>query len=204
MEPEEPVIRYEKEAPGDMIHIDIKRLGRIEGIGHRITGDRKGQANPRSRKQGGHGWEYLHLAVDDHSRLAYSEILPDEKRKSCLRFLFNALRFFRRYGVKVHRVMTDNGVSFRSHRYAKALRMLNIKHKRTKPYTPKTNGKVERFVQTSLREWAYAKPYESSAKRTESLTPFLHHYNYHRPHFGIKGYTPVSRLPQNNLLRRDN
>lgn len=100
LEPEEPVIRYEKEAPGDMIHIDIKRLGRIEGVGHRITGDRKGQANPRSRKQGGHGWEYLHLAVDDHSRLAYSEILPDEKRKSCLRFLFNALRFFRRYASK--------------------------------------------------------------------------------------------------------
>jgi transposase InsO family protein len=97
--------------------------------------------------------------------LAYSEILPDEKRKSCLRFLFNALRFFRRYGVKVHRVMTDKGVSFRSHRYAKALRMLNIKHKRTKPYTPKTNGKVERFVQTSLREWAYAKPYEATKTR---------------------------------------
>lgn len=203
LEPKAQILRYEKEAPGDMIHIDIKRLGRIEGIGHRITGDRKGQANPRSRKQGGNGWEYLHLAVDDHSRLAYSEILPDEKRKSCLRFLFNALRFFRRYGVKVHRVMTDNGVSFRSHRYAKALRMLNIKHKRTKPYTPKTNGKAERFVQTALREWAYAKPYESSAKRTESLTPFLHHYNYHRPHFGIKGDTPVSRLPQNNLLRHD-
>ncbi len=147
--------------------------------------------------------------------MAYSEILPDEKRKSCLRFLFNALRFFRRYGVKVHRVMTGanvyrerqaltSGVSFRSHRYAKALRMLNIKHKRTKPYTPKTNGKVERFVQTSLREWAYAKPYETSAKRLECLTPFLHHYNDHRPHFGIKGNTPVSRLPTNNLLRHDN
>ncbi len=203
LEPKAQIVRYEKEAPGDMIHIDIKKLGRIEGIGHRITGDRKGQANPRSRKQGGHGWEYLHLAVDDHSRLAYSEILPDEKRKSCLRFLFNALRFFRRYGVKVHRVMTDNGVSFRSYRYAKALRMLKIKHKRTKPYTPKTNGKAERFVQTSLREWAYAKPYETSAKRLESLTPFLHHYNYHRPHFGIEGNTPVSRLPQNNLLRHD-
>jgi len=203
LEPKAQILRYEKQAPGDMIHIDIKKLGRIEGIGHRITGDRHGQSNPRARKQGGHGWEYLHLAVDDHSRLAYSEVLPDEKRKSCLRFLFNALRFFRKYGVKVHRVMTDNGVSFRSLRYANALRLLKIKHKRTKPYTPKTNGKVERFVQTSLREWAYARPYETSAKRTESLMPFLHHYNYHRPHFGINGNTPVSRLPMSNLLRHD-
>ena len=142
-----------------MIHIDIKKLGRIDGIGHRITGDRTGQSNLRGRKEGGKGWEYLHLAVDDHSRLAYSEIFPDETRKSGLTVLFNALRFFRSHAVRVWRVMTDNGASFRSNRYAKALRMLSIKHKRTKPYTPRTNGKVERFVQTSLREWAYATPY---------------------------------------------
>jgi transposase len=111
LNPKPQIIRYERSAPGEMIHIDIKKLGRIEGIGHRITGDRVGQSNPRSRKQGGKGWEYLHLAVDDHSRLAYSEILPDEKRASCLTFLFNALRFFKRHGVRVERVMTDNGTS---------------------------------------------------------------------------------------------
>lgn len=198
LEPKPPVIRYEKENPGDMIHIDIKRLGRIEGIGHRFTGNRKGQSNGR-----GKGWEYLHLAVDDHSRLAYSEIFPDEKRKSCIRFLFNALRFFRSHGIKVYRVMTDNGTSLKSHRYRKALRMLKITHKRTRPYTPKTNGKAERFVQTSLREWAYAKPYHHSDERRKSLLPFLHHYNYHRPHFGLNGKTPISRLSVNNLLRHD-
>lgn len=198
LEPKPPVLRYEKKMPGEMIHIDIKRLGRIDGIGHRITGDRKGQSNGR-----GKGWEYLHLAVDDHSRLAYSEIMPDEKRASCVRFLLNALRFFRSHGVRVWRVMTDNGASFRSYRYAKALRLLAIKHKRTKPFTPQTNGKAERFVQTSLREWAYERPYHSSEQRTQSLLPWLHHYNYHRPHFGLKGKTPISRIPLNNLLRHD-
>lgn len=203
LDPKPEIIRYEKQTPGEMIHIDIKKLGRIEGIGHRITGDRKGQSNPRSRKQGGKGWEYLHLAVDDHSRLAYSEIFPDETRKSCLKFLFNALRFFKRHAVKVERVMTDNGVSFRSHRYAKALRRLHIKHKRTRPYTPRTNGKAERFVQTSLREWAYAKPYVHSDERALALPLFLERYNHHRPHCGINGKTPISRLAQNNLSRHD-
>lgn len=196
--PPEPMRRYERERPGEIIHIDIKKLGRFERTGHRITGDRRGQSNSR-----GVGWEYLHLAIDDHSRLAYSEILPNEKRSSCLRFLFNALRFFRAYGVKVLRVMTDNGVSFRSHRYAKALRMLKIKHLRTKPYTPKTNGKAERFVQTSLREWAYARAYQHSDERASQLTHWLHAYNWHRPHGGIGYKSPVSRLglPQDNLLR---
>lgn len=203
LDPKPKIIRYEKDNPGDMIHIDIKKLGRIEGVGHRITGDRKGQSNPRGRKQGGHGWEYVHLAVDDHSRLAYSEIHPDEKRKSCIGFLLNALRFFRAHGIKVHAVMTDNGVSFRSCRYAKALRLLKISHKRTRAYTPRTNGKAERFVQTSLREWAYARAYEHSSDRAGALLPFLHHYNYHRPHFGINGKTPISRLPVNNLSRHD-
>jgi transposase InsO family protein len=121
----------------------------------------------------------VHLAIDDHSRLAYSEILHDEKRSSCLRFLFNALRFFRGLGVRVERVMTDNGSSFRSHRYAKALRRLKIKHLRTRPYTPKTNGKAERFVQTSLREWAYATAYSSSEERAAELPIWLHRYNWH-------------------------
>jgi transposase InsO family protein len=221
LDPRVAIIRYEKKHPGEMIHIDIKKLGRIEGIGHRITGERAGQSAPRSRKEGGKGWEYLHLAVDDHSRLAYSEILPDETRRCCLKFLFNALRFFRHHGVRVFGVMTDNCVSFRSHRYAKALRMLKIKHMRTRPYTPRTNGKAERFVRTSLREWAkltkgssrqsllewsaegYAKPYNHSSERAAALLPFLHNYNHHRPHFGINGRPPISRISVNNLTRHD-
>jgi transposase InsO family protein len=198
LEPAEPVLRYEREHPGDLIHIDIKKLGRFDRVGHRITGDRTGQSNSR-----GIGWEYVHLAIDDHSRLAYSEIFPDEKRRSCLRFLCNALRFFRAHGVKVYRVMTDNGVSFRSHRYAKALRMLKIKHLRTRPYTPKTNGKAERLVQTALREWAYARAYQHSDQRAAELPYWLHRYNWHRPHGSLKGKTPISRLglTQDNLLR---
>ena len=198
LEPAEPVRRYERAAPGEIIHIDIKKLGKFNRIGHRITGDRTGQSNTR-----GVGWEYVHLAIDDHSRLAYSEILPDEKRASCLRFLFNALRFFRSLGVNVQRVMTDNGVSFRSLRYAKALRLLRIKHLRTKPYTPRTNGKAERFVQTSLREWAYAHAYETSDDRAAELPVWLHRYNWHRPHGSLGSKPPISRLviTKDNLLR---
>jgi transposase InsO family protein len=198
LEPAEPVRRYEREHPGEIIHIDIKKLGRFNSIGHRITGDRTGQSNAR-----GVGWEYLHLAIDDHSRVAFSEILPDEKRRSCLRFLFNALRFFRAHGVRVQRVMTDNGTSFRSRRYAKALRLLRIKHMRTKPYTPKTNGKAERLVQTALREWAYAKAYLNSDQRAADLPIWLHRYNWHRPHASLKANVPISRLglTEDNVLR---
>jgi transposase InsO family protein len=198
LEPAEPIRRYEREHPGEIVHIDIKKLGRFNGVGHRMTGDRQGQSKGR-----GVGWEYLHLAIADHSRVAYSEILPDEKRRSCLRFLFNALRFFRAHAVKVERVMTDNGSSFRSFRYAKALRLLGIKHLRTKPYTPKTNGKAERFVQTALREWAYAKAYLHSDDRAAELPDWLHRYNWHRPHAGLKAKTPISRLglTEDNVLR---
>ena len=191
----EPVRRYERTAPGEIIHIDIKKLGKFSRTGHRITRDRTGQSNTR-----GVGWEHVHLAIDDHSRLAYSEILPDEKRRSCLRFLFNALRFFRNLGIRVERVMTDNGSSFRSHRYAKALRRLKIKHLRTRPYTPRTNGKAERFVQTSLREWAYARAYSTSEERAAELPIWLHRYNWHRPHGSIGSKPPISRLS----LPRDN
>ena len=198
LEPAEPIRRYERATPGEIVHIDIKKLGKFNRIGHRITGDRIGQSNTR-----GVGWEYVHLAIDDHSRLAYSEILPDEKRGSSLRFLFNALRFFRSLGVKVERVMTDNGSSFRSRRYAKALRRLRVKHLRTKPYTPKTNGKAERFVQTSLREWAYARAYDTSQQRAAELPIWLHRYNWHRPHGGIGAKPPISTiaLTKDNLLR---
>ena len=198
LEPAQPVRRYERAHPGEIIHIDIKKLGKFNRIGHRITGDRTGQSNTR-----GVGWEYVHLAIDDHSRVSYSEILPDEKRGSCLRFLFNALRFFRSLGVKVYRVMTDNGSSFRSFRYRKALRLLRIKHLRTRPYTPKTNGKAERFVQTSLREWAYAQAYPTCDHRAQELPLWLHRYNWHRPHSSIGAKPPISRLglTQDNLLR---
>ena len=201
LEPAEPIRRYERAAPGEIVHIDIKKLGKFNRIGHRITGGRIGQS--KSRRV---GWEYVHLAIDDHSRLAYSEILPDEKRTSCLRFLFNALRFFRGFGVRVERVMTDNGSSFRSHRYAKALRRLRIKHLRTKPYTPRTNGKAERFVQTSLREWAYARAYSTSQHRAAELPIWLHRYNWHRPHGGIGAKPPISRiaLTKDNVLRLHN
>ena len=197
LEPAEPTRRYEREHPGEIIHIDIKKLGRFNRIGHRITGDRQGQSNSR-----GVGWEYLHLAIDDHSRVAYAAILPDEKRSSCLRFLFDALRFYRTHGVHVQRIMTDNGVSFRSRRYAKALRWLKIKHLRTKPYTPKTNRKAERFVQTSLREWAYAQAYLTSDQRAQNLPGWLHNYNWHRPHHSLKSKPPISRLSltKDNLL----
>ena len=197
LEPAEPIRRYERAAPGEIVHIDIKKLGKFNRIGHRITGGRIGQSKSRR------GWEYVHLAIDDHARLAYSEILPDEKRTSCLRFLFNALRFFRGFGVRVERIMTDNGSSFRSHRYAKALRRLRIKHLRTKPYTPRTNGKAERFVQTSLREWAYARAYSTSQHRAAELPIWLHRYNWHRPHGGIGAKPPISKiaLTKDNVLR---
>jgi transposase InsO family protein len=198
LEPAEPVRRYERAHPGELLHIDIKKLGKFNRVGHRITGDRTGQSNSR-----GAGWEHLHLAIDDPSRLAYSEVLPDEKRRSCIRFLLNALRFFRNHGVKVQRVMTDNGSSFRSRRYAKTLRLLNIKHSRARPYTPKTNGKAERFVQTSLREWAYARAYANSQERAEELPRWLARYNCLRPHGSLRSMPPISRIDPtgNNLLR---
>ena len=198
LEPAEPVRRYERDRPGELIHIDTKKLGRFARTGHRITGDRTGQSKTR-----GIGWEVLHLAIDDHSRLAYSEILPDEKRGTCRRFLLRALRFFRRYGVVVERVMTDNGSAFKSRGYARDLRRLGIAHKRTRPYTPRTNGKAERFVQTSLREWAYAKASETSDQRRDELGAFLFRYNWQRPHSSLNAKPPISRLglSENNLLR---
>jgi transposase InsO family protein len=195
--PQAPVIRYECERPGELIHIDSKRLGRIDGIGHRITGDRKGQSNKR-----GTGWEALHVAIDDASRLAYTEILPNEKQQSALAFLERALAFFARHGVHVERVMTDNGSAYKSHAFRAALTEKSIRHKRTRPYRPQTNGKAERFIQTSLREWIYGKAYASSAERTAAMKPWLTHYNTKRPHSALKNMPPCQRL--NNLLGNDN
>jgi transposase InsO family protein len=194
----EPVRRYEREHPGDMIHIDIKKLGRFDKIGHRITGDRTGQSNSR-----GVGWEFVHVCIDDHSRVAFSQILPDEKAESAVSFLKAAVAYYKSLGVTVTRVMTDNGSCYKAFDFRDACQEIGLKHKRTKPYTPKTNGKAERFIQTALREWAYAQAYPTSDRRAEELPHWLHRYNWHRPHGGIKSQTPISRLglTEDNLLR---
>jgi transposase InsO family protein len=191
-----PARRYERAAPGELIHIDTKKLGRIGGIGHRITGDRTGAGRNR-----GIGWEHLHVAIDDASRLAYTELLPDERQDSACAFLARALAFFAAHGVKVERVMTDNGSAYRSHAFRAALAKAGLRHIRTRPYTPRTNGKAERFIQTSLREWAYARAYTSSAERTRAMLPFIDRYNTNRPHSALAGQTPWLRL--NNLLGND-
>ncbi len=201
LEPAEPVRRYERETPGEMIHIDIKKLGRFDKIGHRITGDRTGQSNSRSI-----GWEFVHVCIDDHSRVAFSQILPDEKAESAVAFLKAAVDYYKSLGVTVTRVMTDNGSCYKAFDFRDACQELDLKHKRTKPYTPKTNGKAERFIQTALREWAYAQAYLTSDRRAEELPIWLHQYNWHRPHAGIKSQTPISRLglTEDNLLRLHN
>lgn len=197
LEPAPPVLRYERERPGELIHIDIKKLGRFEAQGHRVTGDR--QAG-RSR---GAGWEYVHVCIDDASRIAFSQIKPDERKRSAVAFLKAAVAYYARLGVKVERVMTDNGSCYRSMAFKRACQRLGLKHIRTRPYTPRTNGKAERFIQTSLREWAYARAYSSSRQRADELPFFLHHYNWHRPHGSISDTPPISRLglSEDNLLR---
>ena len=202
LEPAEPVRRYERAAPGEMIHIDIKKLGRFEQIGHRITGDRTRQSSRRGNGWGA-GWEFVHVCIDDHSRIAFSQIKPDEKADSAVPFLKAAVAYYKSLGIKVERVMTDNGPCYKSFAFRDACIDLGIKHIRTKPYTPKTNGKAERFIQTSLREWAYAQAYPTSDRRGEDLPIGLHRYNWHRPHGVIKSQTPFSRLGQSeeNLLR---
>jgi transposase InsO family protein len=198
LEPAVPIIRYERKTPGEMIHIDIKKLGRFDRVGHRITGDRTGQSNSR-----GIGWEFVHVAIDDASRIAFSLVMPNEKKESATAFLKAALAYYESLGVTVARVMTDNGSCYRSFDFRDACRVLRLKHIRTKPYTPKTNGKAERFIQTALREWAYAQAYPTSQRRAEELPFWLHRYNWHRPHGGIKSQTPISRLAlsEDNLLR---
>lgn len=198
LEPAEPVRRYERERPGELIHIDIKKLGKFNQIGHRITGDRTGQSNSR-----GVGWEFVHVCIDDASRIAFSQIKPDERKRSAVAFLKAAVAYYANLGVIVERVMTDNGSCYRSFAFRNACRRLGLKHIRTKPYTPKTNGKAERFVQTCLREWAYARAYPNSKQRAEELPFFIHRYNWHRPHGAIGAKPPISRLglAGNNLLR---
>jgi transposase InsO family protein len=198
LEPAEPVRRYQREHPGELIHIDIKKLGRFEKVGHRITGDRKGQSNSR-----GVGWEFVHVCIDDASRIAFTQIKPDETRRSAIVFLRAAVAYYESLGIKVERVMTDNGSCYKSHAFARACKRLGLRHIRTRPYTPKTNGKAERFIQTALREWAYAQAYDTSDQRADEMPIWLHRYNWHRPHGGISSQTPISRLgiTGNNLLR---
>jgi transposase InsO family protein len=195
LDPKPEVIRYERSAPGEMIHLDIKKLGRFDVEGHRITGDR------RKGSSRGAGWDFLHVCVDDASRLAYTEILPSERKADTTDFLNRALAWLARHGVAVQRVMTDNGSAYRSGLFRQAVADAGARHVRTRPYTPRTNGKAERFIQTSLREWAYARPYASSAERSLAIRPWTDTYNLHRPHAGIKGLTPWQRV--NNLLGND-
>ena len=198
LEPAEPRPRYERAAPGEIIHIDIKKLGKFSRIGHRITGDRHGQSNTR-----GIGWEFVHVAIDDHSRVARIDIFPDEKKQSAVAFLKATVAYYRNLGVTVDRVMTDNGSCYRSFAFARACKRLRIKHIRTRPYTPQTNGKAERFIQTALREWAYATAFETSDQRRDELPRWLHRYNWHRPHASLGQKAPISRLglKRNNLVR---
>jgi transposase InsO family protein len=197
LEPPEPPNRYERRHPGELIHVDVKKLGRIgAGAGHRVHGDRR----QRSR---GVGWEYVHVCVDDATRLAHVEVLDDERAVSAVAFLRRALAFYRRHGIHVQRVMTDNGSAYRSTIHALACRALGLKHLRTRPYRPRTNGKAERFIRTLLAGWAYGAIYRDSTQRTTALSVWLEHYNYRRPHGALNHQPPVSRLTQltgNNLL----
>ncbi len=191
LDPPVPVVRYEKQRPGELIHLDVKKLGRFQGIGHRITG-----LHANVHRSRGSGWEFVHVCIDDFSRLAYVEILEDEKGPTTVGFLKRALAWLAGHGVKVQRVMTDNGTNYRSNVFKAALARLRLGHSRTKPYTPRTNGKAERFIQTMLREWAYARPYASSARRRVVLAPWLRKYNERRPHGGIGGAPPITRLKE--------
>ena len=185
LDPKPEIIRYNRDNPGELIHIDIKKLGRIDGIGHRITGDRTGQSNKR-----GTGWEFLHVAIDDASRLAYIELMANERKESAVAFANRAIDWFAGHGVMTERIMSDNGSAYRSGAFRDLLAGRTIKHKRTRPYTPRTNGKAERFIQTSLREWAYAQAYDSSADRAKAMQPWIDGYNTERPHSALGAVAP--------------
>ena len=187
LQPTEPVQRYEHAAPGELLHIDTKKLGRIERLGHRITGDRRDTVDRA-------GWEMLFVAVDDHARIAFTQMQPDERAPSAVAFLRAAAAYYAGLGVTVRRVLTDNGSAFRSSAWRETCVELGIVHKRTRAYRPQTNGKAERFIQSALREWAYGIAYHHSSERTAMLAKWQHHYNWHRPHAGIGGVPPMHRL----------
>jgi transposase InsO family protein len=194
LDPPPPVRRYEYAAPGDLLHLDTKKLGRFHRVGSRITGN-------HHKRSLGAGFEVAHVCIDDHSRLAYAEVLPNERKETTGAFLARALDHFQALGVSVTRIMTDNGSAYRSSLIADLCRSRRMRHIFTRPYTPRTNGKAERFIQTAMREWAYARSYDHSQQRADALPAWLHAYNHHRPHTGIAGRTPISRLPRDNLLQ---
>ena len=191
--------RYERATPGELLHLDVKKLGRVTRIGHRITGDRSGP-------YGQAGWEYVHVAIDDTSRVAYAQVLPDEQGDSTAAFLRAAVAYYAGLGLTIREVLTDNGGGYRSRVFARACSDLGLKHRYTRPYTPRTNGKAERFIQTALREWAYARAYSRSEQRIGELPRFLHGYNWHRPHASLAAQPPITRigLKRNNLMRLHN
>jgi transposase InsO family protein len=197
LEPAEPVHRYERQRPGELIHIDIKKLGRFARAGHRATGRRQGCRNE------GAGWEFVHVAIDDHSRVAFARVMANERKGCATAFLKAALAYYESLGIKVERVMTDNGSCYRSFAFRRLCKRLGLRHIRTKAYSPQTNGKAERFIQSSLREWAYAQAYRNSRDRKAELPVWLHRYNWHRPHAGLADKVPISRLglSEDNLLR---
>jgi transposase InsO family protein len=200
----EPAQRYERARPGELIHIDVKKLGRIgHGAGHRITGYKNRKVNPRKRDAAGVdrltlGWEYVHIAIDDCTRLAYAEVLNDEKATTAIAFLRRATAFYARHGITVERLLTDNGSPYFSAIHALACRALGIRHLRTRPYRPQTNGKAERFIRTMLGGWAYGAIYRNSAERTAALDGWLWHYNHHRKHSALNHHPPITRVT--NLL----
>ena len=195
---EQPV-RYERSRPGELLHLDVKKLGRVRGVGHRISGSRASQGRTRinGRRRGIAGWEYVHIAIDDYSRLAFAEVLPDERATTAIGFLRRAVDFYRRYGITVEAILTDNGSAYRSSVHALACRALKIRHLRTRPYRPQTNGKAERFIRTLLAGWAYGAIYGSSKERTAALDGWLWHYNHQRRHSALGHRPPVTRT---NLL----
>ena len=194
--PTRVVVRYERERPGELVHVDIKKQGRVPaGGGWRILG--RAAASSRHR---GDGYDFIHAAVDDRSRLAYAEILPDERKETASAFITRAIGFYADHGVSVERVLTDNGSCYRSREFARVLADAGVAHRRTRPYRPQTNGKVERFNLTLKWEWAYARPYETNASRTAELERWLHHYNYHRPHMAHAGRSPITVV--NNVPRK--
>jgi transposase InsO family protein len=196
LQPAEPIRRYEHAAPGDLLHIDTKKLGRIERASHRVTGNRRDSVD-------GAGWEFLFVAIDDHARIAFTQMQLDERGPSAVAFLRAAVAYYASLGVTVRRLLTDNGGAFRSKIFRAACLELGIRQKFTRPYRPQTNGKAERFIQSALREWAYGITYNHSTERTQMLAKWQHHYNWHRPHQGIGGVPPISRLnaaSDNNVL----
>jgi transposase InsO family protein len=195
LDPPPPVVRYEHKHPGDLIHFDIKRLARIVKPGHRVHGD-------RTRETRGAGYEYLHIAIDDHTRLAFAAILPDQTSRSAQLFFHMSRAHFNRFGFSLRRVLTDNGSCYRDGNFQMLLNPQHVRQRFTRPYTPRTNGKAERFIQTALREWAYARTYQNSAEREIELDFWIHDYNFHRPHASLNLNSPISRagLPRNNLL----